>query len=241
MWSAQHGLTVAAAAPGTFTHAPLSLLPTPFSRSAFERAGTLAAPFGDLVAAVAADADFLRTTLAGACASDDFTARLMALFEATHKQRVRCIARAAVLLPSSHAAASRQGDVELGLLRSDYMVDEPTGALLQVEVNTIAASFACLSALTGAPEAAVLPRTPCRFTLAPCVQVGCTGTKCSALGWSARTRPRRCRRTARWRAWRRGWRPAGRRCVSCCVFDAIVGHTPPLSDRGFARRGTRTA
>jgi hypothetical protein len=39
--------------------------------------------------------------------------------------------------------------VELGLLRSDYMVDEPTGALLQVEVNTIASSFACLSALTG--------------------------------------------------------------------------------------------
>ena len=39
--------------------------------------------------------------------------------------------------------------VEVGLLRSDYMVDAPTGKLLQVEVNTIAASFACLSALTG--------------------------------------------------------------------------------------------
>ena len=40
--------------------------------------------------------------------------------------------------------------MEVGLLRSDYMVDDPTGKLLQVEVNTIAASFACLSALTGA-------------------------------------------------------------------------------------------
>ena len=107
VWSAQHGLTVAAAAPGTFTHAPLSLLPTPFSRSAFERAGALAAPFGDLVAAVAADADFLRATLAGACASDDFTARLMALFEATHKQRVRLRAAALTSNRLSHTTVSR--------------------------------------------------------------------------------------------------------------------------------------
>lgn len=30
------------------------------------------------------------------------------------------------------------------------MVDEPTGRLLQVEINTISSSFACLSDLTGA-------------------------------------------------------------------------------------------
>ena len=37
--------------------------------------------------------------------------------------------------------------MELGLLRSDYMVDAETGALLQIEINTIAASFAGLSTL----------------------------------------------------------------------------------------------
>jgi hypothetical protein len=42
--------------------------------------------------------------------------------------------------------------VELALLRSDYMVDEPSGALQQVEINTISASFACLSARTSAPR-----------------------------------------------------------------------------------------
>ena len=49
--------------------------------------------------------------------------------------------------------------MEVGLLRSDYMVDAPTGKLLQVEVNTIAASFACLSALTGtrASDAVLAP------------------------------------------------------------------------------------
>ncbi len=49
-------------------------------------------------------------------------------------------------------AQAASSGVELGLLRSDYMVDAPTRTLLQVEVNTIAASFACLSALAGAQQ-----------------------------------------------------------------------------------------
>ena len=90
VWAAQHGLVVAAAQEGTFTHAPLSLLPTPVPRAAFARAVQLAAPFGELMAAVAADAEFLQTTLAGACASDEFTRRLMQLFQETHSVRHIC-------------------------------------------------------------------------------------------------------------------------------------------------------
>jgi Eukaryotic glutathione synthase, ATP binding domain len=52
--------------------------------------------------------------------------------------------------------------MELALLRSDYMVDEPTGALLQVEINTISASFASLSALTSACP------FHCRMSVARC-------------------------------------------------------------------------
>ena len=160
VWSAQNGLVVAAAQAGTFTHAPLSLLPTPLPRDAFERARALAAPFGRLTAAVAADAEFLRTTLAGACASDEFTARLFALFDLTRGQKARTPPTARC--SSADVARLRQAPshgVEVGLLRSDYMVDAPTGALLQVEVNTIAASFACLSALTGArARRRLLPR-----------------------------------------------------------------------------------
>jgi hypothetical protein len=39
-------------------------------------------------------------------------------------------------------------DIQLGLHRSDYMLDMATGSLLQVEVNTISSSFAGLGALT---------------------------------------------------------------------------------------------
>ena len=149
MWSAQNGLVVAAAQAGTFTHAPLSLLPTPLPRDAFERARALAAPFGRLTAAVAADAEFLRTTLAGACASDDFTARLFALFELVRGQKARMPSHGSFSAAECMRRQAPAHGVEVGLLRSDYMVDAPTGKLLQVEVNTIAASFACLSALTG--------------------------------------------------------------------------------------------
>ncbi len=107
VWSAQHGLVVAAAQPGTLTHAPLSLLPTPLPRAAFERAFALAEPMGSLVAAVAADADFLRATLAGACASDAFTARLFALFEATRQQQARSDATRARATPRSRLSAPR--------------------------------------------------------------------------------------------------------------------------------------
>ena len=139
VWCAQHGLVVAAEAEATFTHAPLSLLPTPFPRPAFEQALRLAAPFATLCAAVAADDAFLTSTLASACASDPFTARLLLL----HRQA---------------SAQPHASSVELALLRSDYMVDEPSGALLQVEINTIAASFGCLSALTGQLHRQLLPR-----------------------------------------------------------------------------------
>lgn len=37
----------------------------------------------------------------------------------------------------------------LAVLRSDYMLHTPTNSLLQVELNTIASSFGCLSTLVG--------------------------------------------------------------------------------------------
>eukprot|EP00798_Chlamydomonas_sp_ICE-L_P018243 gene18243-24694_t len=48
-------------------------------------------------------------------------------------------------------------NVTLGIHRSDYMLDAPSGKFLQVELNTIASSFGCLSSLTTA-----LHRYTCR-------------------------------------------------------------------------------
>jgi hypothetical protein len=38
-------------------------------------------------------------------------------------------------------------EIQLGLHRSDYMLDMATGSLLQVEINTISSSFAGLGSL----------------------------------------------------------------------------------------------
>lgn len=77
---------------------------------------------------VSADKEYLRTTLKEASKGDPFTGRLLALMNDVDTQR-----------------GARTDPVKLIINRSDYMVDEPSGGILQVEINMISASFACLS------------------------------------------------------------------------------------------------
>jgi len=110
-------------------HVPLALLPTPFPRQAFVQALELATHFNILVDRVSRDSQFLQEALARTRKADSFTARLLDI----------------------HAQILEEGikqDIQLGLHRSDYMLDMATGSLLQVEVNTISSSFAGLGALT---------------------------------------------------------------------------------------------
>ena len=82
-------------------------------------------------------------TLAGTFAVDNFTARLLRVHEEAS---------------AAGASGRRRPAISLGILRSDYMVDEPTGRLLQVEVNTVASSFGSLSSLTSRLHAYLLDR-----------------------------------------------------------------------------------
>jgi glutathione synthase len=132
-WAAQHGLLVAtegapggATMPAVFTHAPVSLLPTPFPRGAFELAKEVSPFFAELSDLVSRDHAFLETTLSGVLETDAFTKRLWDVYIACGAQagRHRC---------------------EVGVLRADYMLDAPSGAPLQVEVNTVSTSFMALS------------------------------------------------------------------------------------------------
>jgi glutathione synthase len=132
-WAAQHGLLVAtegspggATMPAVFTHAPVSLLPTPFPRGAFELAVEVSPFFAELSDLVSRDHAFLETTLSGVLETDAFTKRLWDVYIACGAQagRHRC---------------------EVGVLRADYMLDAPSGAPLQVEVNTVSTSFMALS------------------------------------------------------------------------------------------------
>eukprot|EP00775_Hariotina_reticulata_P013551 gene13551-13678_t len=137
VWASQHGLVVGlggTAPPAALIHAPLSLLPVAFPDSRFEQAKAAMQAFNVLIDRVAADEAYLTDTLTKAAKQDSFTCRLLALLHDSAAAR------------SATAAASLE--VVLGIHRSDYMLDEPSGGFLQVELNTIAASFACLSTIT---------------------------------------------------------------------------------------------
>lgn len=112
-------------------HVPISALPTPFPAASFAKAVAVAPVFNQLIAAVAADAAYLQRTLAPAAEYDDFTARLLQLHRETQELRDK----------------GSIEQVELAINRSDYMLDEPSNTLMQVELNTIASSFGALSAV----------------------------------------------------------------------------------------------
>uniref|UniRef100_A0A7S2RJR4 Glutathione synthetase n=1 Tax=Rhizochromulina marina TaxID=1034831 RepID=A0A7S2RJR4_9STRA len=106
----------------TFIHAPFSLLPNVYPRQEFERAKRLSPLYNLLVDRVACDSEWLDRTLAPVLEDDPFTARLVELWKSTPHQTRR-----------------------LGIHRSDYMLHGPLSRFLQIELNTIASSFGCIS------------------------------------------------------------------------------------------------
>ncbi|GAX73563.1 hypothetical protein CEUSTIGMA_g1014.t1 [Chlamydomonas eustigma] len=137
VWANQHGLVVALkdkafVNPECATvHVPLAALPVAFPEERFLQAKAVMPLFNRVIDRVAADEAYLERTLAAAAKFDDFTRRLLQLLVATRSAR----------------QALAGGEIALGINRSDYMLDEPSGGFLQVELNTIASSFGCLSSL----------------------------------------------------------------------------------------------
>lgn len=135
-WCSQHGLVYGAGLadlPAALVPAPVSLLPVAYPRATFQLACAAATAFNALADAVAHDDAYLAAALAPAAAHDPFTARLLAVHTATANARA--------------ARAAAGADIALAVNRSDYMLHAPTASLLQVELNTIASSFGCLSTL----------------------------------------------------------------------------------------------
>jgi glutathione synthase len=95
-------------------HAPFSLFPTPFPAAEFQRVQRLMPHFSALVHAISADTQYLTSTLQTAAEFDDFTRGLLDVFAKTADDR-----------------AKYASQITLGLHRSDYMLDEPSGDLLQ--------------------------------------------------------------------------------------------------------------
>lgn len=111
-------------------HAPLALFPVIFPRDRFMQAKQAMRLFNVLVDRVSSDEAYIERTLEKAARYDEFTARLLSL------------------LVSTRAARKSIPQISLGINRSDYMLDAPSGGFLQVELNTIASSFGCLSSIT---------------------------------------------------------------------------------------------
>ena len=154
-WAAANALLVhskeaeAATSAHALTHAPFSLLPASFPAEQLSIARERLAPlFGLLVERVGRDVSWLTETLRGAADGDEFTRRLLDLCALVQREGATQPAR-------------------LALLRSDYMLHEPedgsagSGQLLQVELNTIASSFASLSARVCRLHTALAQRWPC--------------------------------------------------------------------------------
>lgn len=117
-----------------FECAPMSLLPNAFPNQAFEQAQSVAAAFNDLVDRVSRDAEFLENTLGGGVSdTDPYTANILKLYKQVYGDK---------------KSAAHSAD-RLGIHRSDYMLHAPKEGepyqLKQVELNTIAASFAGLA------------------------------------------------------------------------------------------------
>jgi len=113
--------------------APFSLFPTDFPRTSFEVAYEMGKPFNALVHDVCSQQEWLleEAIVTAAQGDPDFTGRLVSLAKEVE-------------------AKGKIQNLVLGVLRSDYMLHKPDGSvedasLLQVELNTIASSFGCLS------------------------------------------------------------------------------------------------
>ncbi|KIY94777.1 glutathione synthase [Monoraphidium neglectum] len=144
VWASQHGLVVGlGGVPAcALVHAPLSVLPVAFPEDRFNLAVSCMPLFSTLIDKVARDEEYLQQTLEQAAGFDEFTRRLLRLLRDSRAARRRLAGR----------------EVVLGVHRSDYMLDAPSGGFLQVELNTIASSFACLSTITSRLHAHILGR-----------------------------------------------------------------------------------
>ncbi|GAU11551.1 hypothetical protein TSUD_345420 [Trifolium subterraneum] len=136
VWASLHGLVMgdksyqkSGMVPGVgLMHAPFALFPTPFPQTKWNQASDLAPIFNELVDRVSLDGQFLQESLSRTKKVDEFTSRLLDI----HSKMLQL---------------NKKEDIRLGLHRSDYMLDEQTKSLLQIELNTISSSFAGFGSL----------------------------------------------------------------------------------------------
>ncbi|XP_059648559.1 glutathione synthetase, chloroplastic [Cornus florida] len=145
VWSSLHGFVIgdknvkrSGTVPGVgMVHAPFALLPTLFPESHWSEACELAPIFNELIDRVSLDGKFLQDSLSRTKKVDAFTSRLLDIH-------------------SKMLEINKKEEIRLGLHRSDYMLDEQTKSLLQIELNTISCSFPGFSCLVSELQRSLL-------------------------------------------------------------------------------------
>ena len=146
-YAAAHGLQVevkdSSTPSSSYQCAPISLLPNAFPSQAFQDAKSIAPYFNTLVDRISKDGEFLTETLAGGggggvVSKDAYTKKLLELYTDIYLSD-----------DASKPNFAKSADA-LGIHRSDYMLNLSDGdtryGIKQVELNTIASSFAGLAA-----------------------------------------------------------------------------------------------
>jgi hypothetical protein len=131
-WCAINGLLYSDGEKG-FNMAPVALIPNTFSNSSFEYAQNVQPIINTMIDKMSRDKDFLFKQLSPVAEADTFVARLLDIYGQLPDEIIK-------------------EQVQIGLHRSDYMInlDENGKELpLQIEMNTIASSFGCLSKKVG--------------------------------------------------------------------------------------------
>ncbi|KAL0116724.1 hypothetical protein PUN28_009972 [Cardiocondyla obscurior] len=108
---------------------PFTLLPSSFPRASFVAVKNIQTILNELIHKVAHDKEFLTSSLKSTIEADPFTAKLFHIYEVVHEKGFT-------------------QKVNLGLFRSDYLLHEDGSKIKQVELNTIATSFAALATIT---------------------------------------------------------------------------------------------
>ncbi|KAM7476987.1 hypothetical protein LguiB_024230 [Lonicera macranthoides] len=156
VWSSLHGLVVgdrsvqrSGTVPGVgMVHAPFALMPMSFPESHWRQACEVAPIFNELIDRVSLDGKFLQDSLSRTKKADAFTSRLLDIH-------------------SKMLESNKKQEIRLGLHRSDYMLDEQTKLLLQIELNTISSSFSGLSSLISELHRSLLGHYQQRLGLNP--------------------------------------------------------------------------
>ncbi|XP_019886911.1 glutathione synthetase [Ooceraea biroi] len=129
-WTLMHGISVRSKkqfSRDQIQVLPFTLLPSSFPRKCFKSVKNVQTLLNRLVHRVAYDREFITNSLRSTIQADPFTAKLFQIYETVYNEGF-------------------SQNISLGLLRSDYLLHGSlSDEIKQVEINTIASSFAGIS------------------------------------------------------------------------------------------------